>query len=206
LSQKFALLFFAHLRAKGRPAAFGRTDHPAHLLVNPGVAEGAKAKDTGPAFRRLLAAWMDAQPADEEASLQFFAFAMWAAPFPEAVPALRQMAADRNAPAQHVRAVAIEALARVGDDRAKAVLADLVGNADVLVGGSRGQCRAGDLALANWLISSGRKPADYGFGDPVTVTIRAADWGPLVPLTVRYFADATARDSAVKNWKVEAAK
>jgi len=203
---QLALLFFAHLRTKGRPAAFGRADHPAHLLINPGVPEGVKAKDTGPAFRRLLAAWMDSQPTDEDASRQFFAFALWAAPFPEAVPALAQMAKDRKAPAQHVRAVAIEALGRVGDDRAKAALADLVENADVLVSGSRGQCRAGDLALANWLTASSGKPADYGFGNPFTLTVRAAERGPLVSLTVRYFMDAAARDAAVKKWKSEAAK
>src|SRR5262249_44732272 len=62
---RFAFFFFANLRAPGRTATFGRADHPCHLLNNPGVAEGVRAKDIGPAFRRLLTAWIEAQDTDE---------------------------------------------------------------------------------------------------------------------------------------------
>jgi hypothetical protein len=205
--ERLAVLFFANLQAPGRPGAFARAEHPCHLLFNPGVAEGVREKDVGPAFRRLMAAWIKAQPEDEvDPARQFFVFAAHATPFAEAVPELSRMALRPKMPSQYIRAIAIEALGRIGDDRAKVALADLVSNQAVLFGGSKMDCLVGDLALANWLVASGKRPEDYGMSKAIELNIRADPRGPLIYFAVRWFPDDEVRKSGVQKWKDEKAK
>src|SRR5206468_7617319 len=109
-----AALFFVHQRTVPDRAEWD-SDHPAHLLGNPGLGEGLKAKDVGPALGRVLAAWADSRPADDPVSHQCFALAVGQAPFPEAAPVLTRLARDPKAQPLNVRALAVSALGKVGD-------------------------------------------------------------------------------------------
>lgn len=67
-------------------------------------------------------------------------------------------------------------------------------------------CRVGDLALANWLVASGKRPDDYGMSKAIELNLRAAQRGPVVFFAVRWFPDDAARKRGVQKWKDETSR
>ena len=205
-----AALFFLHHRiGPDRPTwvaerAEWESDHPAHLLGNPGLTEALGSTELGPAIRRLVTAWAGSRPADDQVSHQCFCLAVHNTPFPEAVPVLIRLAKDSKAQPLNVRAVAIDALGRIGDGPARAALADLVTDHTPLSRNFRH--RVGDHALATLLLVGKKDPADYGLTDVLTYRFRSARRGGPVAISFRTFPDDEARQRGLRKWKDETAK
>ena len=206
-----AALFFVHQRiGPARPtwvpeAARWDSDHPCHLLANPGLAETMQAKEIGPAMRRLVAAWADSRPADDQVSHQCFALAVYNTPFPEAVPVLARLANDPKAQSLNVRAVAVTALGKVDDPKARAALADLVSDATPIFRGA--EQHVGDHALATLLLATKKTPADYGLtGTSMLCRFKAAREGEAVTIDFTAFPNDEARKRGIRKWKDETAK
>jgi HEAT repeat protein len=207
LAGDLAALFFVHGRVSKDRSDWMATDHPSQLLGNPGLAEAIAAKDIGPAMRRVVVQWADSRPSDDMSSHQFFALAMQKSPFPEAVPVLARLAKDKNASGLHVRAIAINALGKIGDADAKAALEGLLGDSTSLFQGVVGQdFPVGDCAFAALVTAHGKKPADYGATGQMGIGFRAAAQGEIVRLDLRSFPNNEAREKGLKKWKDEVGK
>jgi len=204
---ELAAVFFVHGRVSKDRGDWGVTDHPSQLLANPGVADAMAAKDVGPAMRRLLAHWADSRPADDMTSHQYFGLAVRKSPFPEAVPVLAKVAKDSKASGLNVRAIAIEALGKIGDSDAKAALEGLITNSTSLFQGVVGQeFRVGDSAFAALVTAHGKNPADYGETGAMSIGFRTAAQGEIVRLDLRSFPNSEAREKGLKKWKEETGK
>jgi hypothetical protein len=206
---ELAAVLFAHSRVSGPPAEWETADHPAHLMGNPGIADGIKDKEVGPAFRRVLTAWADSRSIDDQMSHQGFALAVRNNPFPEAVPALNRLASDKKAQSLNVRGVAIEALGKIADDPAKKALSELINDPTVLFGGGGvgvGEFRLGDHALSNLIAASGKKPSDYGMQEGITIGFAKRAGQGVVTMTFRNFSTDAARKAGIEKWKDEVAK
>jgi hypothetical protein len=206
---ELAAVLFAHSRVSSSPAQWQTNDHPGHLMGNPGIAEGIKDKEIGPAFRRVLVAWADGRPVDDYMSHQGFALSVRNNPFPEAVHALNRLASDKKAQSLNVRGVAIEALSKIADDPARKALAELINDPTVLFGGGGGgigEFRLGDHALSNLITASGKKPSDYGMQEGITIGFATPGRQGVVTMTFRNFPTDTARKDGIQKWKAEAAK
>jgi hypothetical protein len=204
---ELAAIFLVHGLVSKERGDWGTTDHPSQLLGNPGVADAIAAKDIGPAMRRVLARWADSRPADDMTSHQYFGLAVSKTPFAEAVPVLARLAKDKNASGLNVRAIAIEALGKVGDADAKAALEGLVSNSTSLFQGVVGQeFRVGDSAFAALVTAHGKNPADYGETGAISIGFRAAAQGEVIRLNLRSFPNSEAREKGLKKWKEETEK
>jgi hypothetical protein len=206
---ELAAILFAHNRALGPPARWETNDHPGHLMGNPGIADGIKDKEIGPAFRRVLAAWADSRPIDDQTSHQGFALAVRNTPFPEAVPALSRLAGEKKAQALNVRGVSVDALGKIATDDAKKVLSDLITDQTLLFGRGgigAGEFRLGDHALANLVSASGKKPSDFGMQEGITIAFATPGRQGIVTMTFHTFPTDTARNAGIEKWKDEAAK
>jgi hypothetical protein len=116
---------------------------------------------------------------------------------------LVRLAKDSKAQPLNVRAVAIDALGRVGDGPARAALADLVTDHTPLSRNLRH--RVGDHALATLLLVGKKDPADYGLTEVLTCRFRSARRAGPVEISFRTFPDDEARTKGVQKWKDEAA-
>jgi HEAT repeat protein len=200
-----AALLFAHQRIPAERAEWESDDHPAHLLANPGIADGITSQDFGAVFRKVVITWVDSRAADDFIPHQCFALAVKASPFPEAVHLLNRFARDSNAQRLNVRAVAVDALGKIGSDAAKTALIELIDDKTDLFRGAGMDARLGDHALAALVTSAGKRPSDYLLSEGMTVAFRAAGHGQAVLLTIHTFPNDEARQKAVKKWKDEAA-
>ncbi|HJZ94200.1 MAG TPA: HEAT repeat domain-containing protein [Gemmataceae bacterium] len=202
-----AALFFVHSRVSKDRADWQGLDHPAHLLANPALAEGVGAADVGPVLRQVVVRWVEGQPPDDITSHQFFVIAVRQKPFPEAVPVLTRLAKDKNASIFNVRALAIEALGKVGNKEAIAALEELMSDATPLFRGGRGEdFQLGDSAFAALVSAQKKKPEDYGLSAGLSIGLRAAAQGETIILTLQSFPNNDARQKGLKKWKDEAAK
>ena len=178
---------------------------PADLLRNPGLAEALGAARTGPAVGRLLARWVAAHPPNDPRPWAEFADLARRKPFPEAVPALTDLARDATTRFLVLRLLAVEALGAVGGKEAAAVLAELVPDEDPLFPrfrfrGDPPSPLFGDQALAASLDLYGKKPEDFGLR-PVQQTYGRPWGGDPFPVTVYEFASDDARAEAVQRWR-----
>jgi hypothetical protein len=208
---QLAAVFFVQMLDEKTDAFFSKTDHPAHLLPNPGIVEGVKSKELGPAFRRLLGAWGTGRHTllDDAASYQFFGFAVHECPFPEAVPTLVRAAKGPTHAAHHIRGVAIAALGKIGDQNAKAALAGMVDDRGEFfrsLGPNKPfDCRIGDHAFAALLAAEHKKPEDYGLVATDPMGLKVAAQGPYVSIAIWYFPNPDARQKGIEKWKSEQA-
>ena len=201
-----ALYFVSTLVGKER-ADFRGGDHPAHLLANPGLADGLGAADLGPALRRIVVQWAESRPADDITSHQFIALAVRNKPFPEAVPILTKLAKDPKASVINVRALAVEALGKVGDADAKSALEALIDDKTTLLGGFNGtEMLLGDFAFAALLTAEKKKPTDYGVSTGISIGFKFAAQGEVVMLTLHAFPTDAARHTGLKKWREERGK
>ena len=200
-----AALFFVHHRlGAGERADWQGGDHPAHLLANPRLADGMADKEMGPMLRRLIVRWAEARPVDDITSHQFFALLVRSRPFPEAVPVLEKLARDSKASNINVRALAIEALGKVRNNRAKAALERLIDDRTSLVRpGDTGDMRLGDTAFAALLAAHRKRPDEYGVSTGIRVAYRFGAGGAVVALTLYAFPNDEARQKGLKKWREE---
>jgi glutathione S-transferase len=202
-----AALFFVHAQVGKDSARWGNDDHPAHLLANPGLAEGMESKDLGPAVRRVLAHWANTRPRQDLTAHQFFALLVRTKPFPEAVPNLARLAKDKTASGINVRALAIEALGKVGDKDANAALDGLLSDSTSLFQGVVGRdFTVADCAFAALLTAHKKNPSDYGMSGGLNLGFRFAGNGEIVRITLHTFPSDEARQNGLKKWKDEAKK
>ncbi|MBO0697592.1 MAG: HEAT repeat domain-containing protein [Zavarzinella sp.] len=202
-----AALLFVHARIGKESAHWSSDEHPAHLLANPGLVEGIESKDVGPALRRVLVHWADTRPRQDLTAHQFFALAVRNNPFPEAVPVLTRLAKDKMASGINVRALAMEALGKVGDADAKAALEGLLTDSTSLFQGFADRdFLVSDCAFAALLAAHKKKPTDYGMASGLTVGFRFAGQGQIVRVTLHTFPSDEARKTGLKKWKDEANK
>jgi len=181
---------------------------PAYLLKNPGIAESFDAAETGPAVRRLLIRWLEAQPAYSPVAKVQFAELARRKPFPEAVPVLATLAKDTANRQLILRLLAIEALGAAGGKDAATALAEFVPDATVILrlGGPDGPDgpRFGEQALAASLILHGKKVEDYGL-----TSTKQYFFPPVgkdnIPMTVYGVRDDEARAKAIRKWAAEIA-
>src|SRR5262245_10380938 len=204
---ELAALFFIHSRVSKDQANWATTEHPAHLLNNPGLAAAISAKDIGPAFRRTLLSWVDSSAVENDVGLQFFTLAVWKTPFPEAVPMLARMAKEKISFSGNARAIAIETLGKIGDADAKSALEAIITETTPVLGGfgGHGDLSVGDCAFAALVTAYGKKPADYGETGVLEVGFRTGDQ-ELIELHLRSFPNGQAREKGLKKWKDEARK
>jgi hypothetical protein len=204
---KIAVLLFSDSLGRPERAPWGDAIHPAYQLGNPGLVDGMKAADTGPALRRLVVHWAAGRPELDTKSRQFFALAAGAGPIPEAVPVLAQLAKDADADVRRVRAPAVWALGRIGSPDSRALLKGLaIDRSTVDVGAPKGICTLGDCALAALAEANGQKPTDLGMvmGARGPIPLGATAGGPTVKVPVYGFPDDEARQSEWKKLKAEA--
>jgi hypothetical protein len=152
----------------------------------------------------LLAAWAAARSADDLVSLQQFGLAVCNSPFPEAVPALTKFAKDPKANGLNVRAVAVSALARVGDDPARKALTELLADKTPLT--SSVPHTIGDQALAGLVNLSKKKPADYQQTKSIHILFKWVACEKPIGLDFYTFVDDDARKAGLRKWKDEATK
>ncbi|HKA06453.1 MAG TPA: HEAT repeat domain-containing protein [Gemmataceae bacterium] len=202
-----AALFFVHGRVGKNRADWRSLDHPAYLLANPGLSDAIASKEIGGAIRRVLVHWAESRPTDDMTSQQYFVLTVMKSPFPEAVPVLTRLAQDKNASGLHARAIAIEALGKVGDADAKAALEGLMSDSTSLLQGIAGKdFPVSDCAFAALVTAHGKKPADYGVTGGITIAFRAGAQAEIVRLTVQTFPNSDARQTGLKKWKEETGK
>jgi hypothetical protein len=202
-----AALFFVHARIGKESAHWSSDEHPAHLLANPGLAEGIESKDVGPALRRVLVHWADTRPRQDLTAHQFFALAVRNKPFPEAVPVLARLAKDKTASGINVRALAMEALGKVGDTDAKAALEGLLNDSTSLFQGfANRDFVVGDCAFAALLTAHKKNPTDYEMTGEFIVGFRFTGQGQIVRVTLHTFPSDEARQKGLQKWKDEAKK
>jgi hypothetical protein len=205
-----ATLFFVGGRVTSANADWRTTGDAANLLANPALGKAIDAADVGPAVRRILVRWAETRPKDDLVSQQCFGLVVRGRPFPEAVPVLIKLAKSKTASMLNVRAVAIEALSKVGGKEARAALEGMVDDATTMFRGFRGgepDYRLGDCAFAALVVADKKNPADYGLAHEMTFGLRfGAATGEIVRLTLRTFATDEARQQALKKWKAEAKK
>lgn len=190
--------------APGPPADGGRHE-PLYLLANPAVAAALGDEVVGPAYRRLVVAWVESRPADDHMSALYFALLAHRRPFPEADPVLMRLA-TKHASTQ-IRWVALEALGRSGTDAARAKLTELLDDKttmyDNLGNGDAGH-QVRDCALAALAGGAGKDPAGYG----LTTYMSAGFWfggtADTVTLHLRGFKSSADRDRGLRKWKAEA--
>jgi HEAT repeats len=203
---ELASLFFVHRRAVNGPAEWSDSDHPSDLLGNPDLAEGIKAKDIGPAFRKVLVDWAEARPTDDVRCEQYFGLAVRDNPFPEAVPILSRWARSDKESRLNVRAVAFDALGKIGTREAKATLADLIEDKTLISKGNGNEMRLGDHALAALVASAGKKPEDFGLNSDLQVLFKTPGQSQPAPFAVYTFPTNDARNRGLEKWKAETAK
>jgi HEAT repeat protein len=205
-----AAVLFVGGRVTSANADWRSPGDAAHLLANPAVGEAIGSADVGPAMRRILVRWGETRPADDLVSQQFFGLAVRNRPFPEAVPVLVKLAKSKTASMLNVRAVAIDALSKVGDREARAALAGMMDDATPMFrgfGAGEPDYRLGDWAFAALVAADKKNPADYEMAHEMTFGLRfGADRGQVVRLTLRTFTSDEARQKALKKWKDEARK
>ena len=177
---------------------------PAQLLANPTAVEAIGDADMGPAFRRLVVKWMQARDKNDPTAGQQFALFARKKPFAEAAPILIKLAKDKSNDVFTVRVLAIEALGKVGGKDAAAALADLVpDNASLFGGGGPDEHRVGDVALAASLTMHGKNLNDFGMRNNFGIGFATAEGEEPISITLHGFANAAAREKAVKKWKEE---
>jgi len=177
---------------------------PAQLLANPTAVETVGDADTGPAFRRLVVKWMQARDKNDPTAGQQFALFARKKPFAEAAPILIKLAKEKSNDVFTVRVLAIEALGKVGGKDAAAALADLVpDNTNLFGGGGPDEHRVGDVALAASLTMHGKKLNDFGMRNNFGIGFATAEGEEPISITLHGFANAAARENAVKKWKEE---
>jgi hypothetical protein len=206
-SVDLATLFFVHGRLSKERLVSTTFDHPAYLLFNPGFAEAIADKAIGPAFRRVVAEWANTQPADDTTCHQYFAFTVRRSPFPEAVPVLTRMANDKDAMGISVRAVAIQALGKIGDKDAKSALEGLITDSTPIDRRLNGEAyTAGDFAFAALVTAHGKRPKDYGVSGGPLVCFGFGPQLEVFAVDLESFPDDHARQKGLKKWKEETGK
>jgi hypothetical protein len=200
----FVLAVLKERRESDRPDE-GRAE-PLYLLANPAVATALGDKQTGPAYRRLVVAWLDSRPAAEHMPALYFALLSIRHPFPEADPALIRLATKHRS--VQVRWVALDALGRSGTAAATAKLTELLADKATMydnLGNKEAGHQVRDCALAALAAGTGKDPANYG----LTSYMSAGFWfgGTKDTVTVRLygFETAAARERGIKKWLAEAA-
>ena len=204
---ELAALFFVHARVNTDRADWMAVDTPAQLLANPGFTGALESKELGPSMRRVVVQWADSRPALDMTSHQFFALAIRKTPFPEAVPVLARLAKDKNASGLHVRALAMEAMGKIGDKDSITALEGLISDETSLFQGVVGQdYPAGDCAFAALVTAQKKNPADYGMSNSISIGFRFGAQNEIVRLNLQSFPNAEARQKGLQKWKDDAKK
>jgi hypothetical protein len=209
---ELAAILFVHALDKKKPggpvrAVMWGEASPGRLLGNPGVADAIADKTAGPAFRTLLARWADALPPDDGMSQQFFCMAARKHSIPEAAPALVRAVKNTQASALSVRALAAEALGKVGGADAIAGLESILTDRTPVInfGGNRNESyQMGDAALAALVAIQKKNRADYGFASEMNIGFAfGRGQEDIVMLNLQGFPSEDARKKAVEKWKSE---
>jgi hypothetical protein len=203
-----AAVLFVQAVLKDSPDATGSADRrePLYLLSNPSVAAALGARDTGPAFRLLVVAWIDSRPAEETMSALYFTLLTHRRPFAEADPVLIRLA-TRHKSAQ-IRWVALEALGKSGTKVAVNKLTELLTDTATMyddVGGKDSPQQVRDCALAALVNGSGKKPVDYGLTSYMSANFWFGGTADGIALHLCGFKSAADRDAGFKKWRAEAA-
>jgi hypothetical protein len=200
-----AVLFAqAVLKDPARPNGAERTD-PLYLLANPTTAAALGAKETGPAFRRLVVGWFESRPADEIMSSLYFALLAHRHPFPEADPVLIRLATKH--PSAQVRWVALESLGRSGTEAANVKLTELLADKAIMydnLGNNDAGHQVRDCALAALIGGKGKDPAGYGLESYMSASFWFGGTADTVTLHLRGFKSAADREKGFKKWQAEA--
>jgi hypothetical protein len=200
---KIAAVLFGDLRGRPERAPFNDSIHPAYQLGNPGLIDGMRAEDTGPALRRLVVHWASARPERDTKSNQLFTLVAGTVPIPEAVPVLARLAKASEEDVWRVRTPAVWALGRIGSKDAQAALKKLLLERTVVdVAAPKGICTLGDCALAALAEGQGRKPAALGMvpGARGHTGGKLPAGGALVKVPVYGFPDEEARQAELKKF------
>lgn len=202
-----AAVLFAQTVLKD-PAAPGgpeRTE-PLYLLANPAVAAALGDTDVGPAYRRLVVAWIESRPADEHMSSLYFPLLAHRHPFPEADPVLIRLATrQKNV---QIRWVALEALGRSRTATARAKLTELLNDKSVMYDnlGNEAGHQVRDCALAALAGGAGKDPAAYGLTSYMSASFWFGGTEDTVTLHLRGFKTAAERERGLRKWMEEAGK
>jgi hypothetical protein len=186
------------------PAADGGRHEPLYLLANPAVAAALGAKDVGPAYHRLVVAWIESRPADETMSSLYFALLAHRRPFPEADPVLIRLATKHKS--TQVRWVALEALGRSGTEAANAKLTALLSDTTTMyhnLGNKDAGHQVRDCALAALIGGKGKDPAAYELTNYVSASFWFGGTEDTVTLHLRGFKTAADREKGFQKWRAE---
>ena len=192
--------------ARGRNRGPRPHNTTAMLLNNPAWPEALEATDTGPALRKLLVRWTEDRAPLRSDGWQYFANLVRKKPFPEAAAALIKAAKDRQADVLSVRALAIDALGKVGGKEATAALGELVADRTTVFGGGGlggEEHLLGDCALAALVQSTGKKLSDYGLNSNVGIGFSTGVGDETIHLSLYGFRNADARKKAIQKWQDE---
>ncbi|HEX3151294.1 MAG TPA: HEAT repeat domain-containing protein [Gemmataceae bacterium] len=176
------------------------------LLGNPVWPDALDAADTGPVLRKLLVQWFETTGVRDDLSAQQFAGLVRKKPFPEAAPALANLAKDKRFDVLTIRAVAIETLGRIGGMDARDALTGLIEDKTSLYGIGDGAVQLGDAALAALIVMSGKKLSDYGLSVGTSVAYLTANSDEGITVTLHGFQSSDDRKKGFQKWKDENAK
>jgi hypothetical protein len=204
-----AALLFTQCVLKDRPIVGVQTEddnEPFNLLANPAVTMALDAKETGPAFRRLVVRWAESRPRADTMSRLFFAVLAHRHPFPEADSHLIRLATgpENDRP----RWVAIEALGRSGSKPAVAKLTELLSDKTAIFedrGKQDARHQIRDCALAALAKSQGKNPTAYGLTSHLSTEISFGGDADVFTLRLFGFNTAADRERGIKKWQDESA-
>jgi HEAT repeats len=187
------------------PPGDGGRHEPLYLLANPAVAAALGDEVVGPAYRRLVVAWIESRPADEHMSALSVALLAHRRPFPEADPVLVRLATKHTS--VQIRWVALEALGRSGTEAAVAKLTELLDDKAVMydnLGNGDAGHQVRDCALAALAGGAGKDPAAYGLTSYMSAGFWFGGTEDKVSLQLHGFKSSADRDRGLRKWKAEA--
>jgi hypothetical protein len=204
-----AAVLFVQTVLKDAPDPAGSADRsePLYLLANPSVAAALGAKDTGPAFRKLVVAWVESRPATETMSALYFTLLAHRRPFPEADPVLIRLATRHKS--VQIRWVAMESLGKSGTKEAVDKLTELLADTATMyddVGGKDSSQQVRDCALAALVNGGGKNPVHYGLTSYLVTNFWFGGEAEGVTLHMYAFKSAADRDRGFQKWQAETAK
>jgi hypothetical protein len=195
-----------HLRPPAGTGGADRREEPLYLLANPAARAALGGKDTGAAFRKLVAGWYESRPPDEFMAGLYFCLLAHRHPFPEADPILIRLATKH--PNIQLRWVAMEALGQSGSPAAVGALTKLLDDPSAMydnLGNKDAGHQVRDCALAALVNGGGKDPKAY----KLTEFMSASFWfgGTADTVTVRLygFTSKVDREAGLRKWTAEAA-
>ncbi len=179
----------------------------AFLFANPAFRNAVQDRECGEAFRKLLIAWAETATESDPVAQQHFLFLVNAADLKEALPIVRRMMRDKNAPTINIRPTAVAVLAKVGGKQVAAELEKMWNDNSVLVNRMEGggNMLLGDQALAASIGAAGKKPEDYGIAGSHSLLLKIAGTNGW-QISFYWFPSDDARRDGLEKWRKEANK